>query len=491
MRKLLVILLLTTPFIGFGQACQYGSSTDASEICDYLRGNNFATYRNADIALDKILDVTGMSKRFVLKECSNISNCVATTYNGIRYILYDRDFMDAIATRTNSWSSTSILAHEIAHHVNGHTLGEEETTLSESRQMEIEADEYSGFVMFKLGASLSQAQEAIRVYGSDKDDSYSTHPARDKRLRAIAKGYNKAKSQGSNNDYSNTTLTAENYFYKAYNNESDWQYQIDNYTKCLRIDPDYASAYLYRGAAYQMLGNYNDALADYSRAIRIDPDDAAAYYNRGIIYMYFKRNYEDAIADFTRFIRLETETSLIVGAYGIRGIAYVELGNFEDALADYSRAIRIDPDDAAAYNNRGAAYQKLGNYNDALADYSRAIRIDPDDASAYSSRALVYSDMKNYEDAIADYTRAIRIDPDNLFSYLFRGLRYFKMKNYEDAIADYTRVIRLDPDFDFGFAYELRAKAKKEVGLPYCSDYKRACDLGSENFCELYDKQCR
>ena len=86
MKKLLLILLLTTPFIGFGQGCQYGSSTDASELCDFYRGNNFATYRNADIALDKILDVTGMSKRFVLKECNDISNCVATAYNSYRII---------------------------------------------------------------------------------------------------------------------------------------------------------------------------------------------------------------------------------------------------------------------------------------------------------------------------------------------------------------------------------------------------------------------
>tara|TARA_B110000444_G_scaffold173770_1_gene162514 strand:- start:120 stop:425 length:306 start_codon:yes stop_codon:yes gene_type:complete len=101
MKKLLLILL-SFPMIGFGQACQYGSSTDASSICNFYQGRSFTTYRNADIALDKILDVTGMSKRFVLKECNDISNCLATTYKGIRYILYDKDFMDAIATRTNS-----------------------------------------------------------------------------------------------------------------------------------------------------------------------------------------------------------------------------------------------------------------------------------------------------------------------------------------------------------------------------------------------------
>ena len=350
MKKLLLILLCL-PMIGFGQACQYGSSTDASEICDFYQSRSFATYRNADIALDKILDVTGMSKRFVLKECNDISNCLATTYKGIRYILYDRDFMDAIATRTNSWSSISILAHEIGHHVNGHTLGEKETTLSESRQMEIEADEYSGFILGKLGASLIQAQEAIRVYGSDKDDSYSTHPSRDKRLKAIEIGYNNAKGQSSNNDYStnSSTFTAEDYFYKAYNRKSDWQYQIDNYTKCLRIGTD---------------------------------KDVLAYYNRGV--------------------------------------AYSRLENYEDAIDDYTRAIRIDPYATTAYYNRG----------------------------------VVYTLLENYEDAIDDYTRAIRIDPDNISAYNNRGI------------------------------------VKEILGLPYCSDYRRACDLGDEECCEWYNNEC-
>jgi len=79
MRKAFLIFLLF-PLIGFGQSCQYGSSTDASELCNFYQGQSFATYKNADIALDKILNVTGMSKRFVLKECNNISNCMATSY---------------------------------------------------------------------------------------------------------------------------------------------------------------------------------------------------------------------------------------------------------------------------------------------------------------------------------------------------------------------------------------------------------------------------
>ena len=469
MKKLLLILLCL-PMIGFGQACQYGSSTDASSICNFYQSRNFATYRNADIALDKILDVTGMSKRFVLKECNDISNCLATTYKGIRYILYDRDFMDAIATRTNSWSSTSILAHEIGHHVNGHTLGEE-STLSESRQMEIEADEYSGFVMFKLGASLSQAQEAIRLISTNADDSYSTHPKLSKRLKAIERGYNKAKGQVSNNDYSNSTLTAEDYFYKAYTNESDYQYQIDNYTKCLSLDPNYgesdgAITYYNRGLAYDKLENYEDAISDYTRSIRIDPDYAAAYINRGA--------------------------------------AYDKLENYENAIADYTRALRINPDYALAYYNRGIGKENLGLPY--CSDYKRACDLGDEDGCEWyykqcqgtnNSSSLTaedyfdkaYNNESDWQYKIDNYTKCLRIDPDYTAAYINRGNAYYNLKNNEDAIADYTRAIRIDPDE--GLAYKNRGIAKEAAGLSYCSDYKSACDLGNEDGCEWYYKQCR
>ena len=355
MKKLL-LLLLSIPLIGSGQACQYGSSTDATKLCDFYKSRSFATYRNADIALDKILDVTGMSKRFVLKECNDISNCLATNFKGIRYILYDRDFMDAIATRTNSWSSTSILAHEVGHHVNGHTLGTEET-LAGSRQMELEADEYSGFIMYKLGASLDEAQEAISLISSNKNDSFSTHPSKDKRLRAIKIGYNKAKIQGSKNDYIVSNLTAEDYFYKSYNNQSDWQYQIDNYTNCLRIDPYYdAYAYYNRGVAYGNLEKNEDALSDYTRALRIDPSHFLSYYNRANIY-HNKGMYEEAINDLIQAIKINSDDA---DSYYNRGVAYGKLKKYKKAIKDYTRALIINPDLVKAYNNRGTAKYRIG-----------------------------------------------------------------------------------------------------------------------------------
>lgn len=206
MKKILFTLALLVSFSSFGQ--DDINSKDALKLCSVLQLNNFGTDSDAEKALDKILNVIGASKRFVLQPCSNIDNAVATAYKGIRYILYDREFMNSI-NYGNNWGNIFILAHEVGHHINGHTLdlvlytanAVESVSLSQSRQQELEADEFAGFVLAKLGGSLSAAKQSISSISSNRDDTYSTHPSRDKRLAAVNEGFNKAKTNQPNINY--------------------------------------------------------------------------------------------------------------------------------------------------------------------------------------------------------------------------------------------------------------------------------------------------
>ena len=52
---------------------------------------------------------------------------------------------------------------------------------------ELEADEFSGFVLRKMGASLTEAQAAMQTLGNIR--ATSTHPAKDDRLLSIAEGW--------------------------------------------------------------------------------------------------------------------------------------------------------------------------------------------------------------------------------------------------------------------------------------------------------------
>jgi hypothetical protein len=121
---------------------------------------NIATTVGARDVVREIIDVIGLKPRFELR-AANIENAAAVIYNGKRYILYNEDFLAAINNAVHTdWGGVSILAHEIGHHLNGHTL----TRAGSNPADELEADEFSGFVLRKMGASLAEAQAAFISY---------------------------------------------------------------------------------------------------------------------------------------------------------------------------------------------------------------------------------------------------------------------------------------------------------------------------------------
>lgn len=177
--------------------CNYIEGTRGAELCSRLQSDNFASKEHAERVVDMIVRPLGLRRNFTLVPCPNINNAAAVTYeDGVRYIVYDNAFMDSIDVSSNTnWASVSIVAHEVGHHLQGHTL--RRVSLEQRRENELEADEFSGSALFKMGASLYQAQAAIRNSPDVDDEETSTHPKKWRRLEAIKRGYENAKSQGA------------------------------------------------------------------------------------------------------------------------------------------------------------------------------------------------------------------------------------------------------------------------------------------------------
>lgn len=158
----------------------------------------FSSSQEADNIIERIVSNVGLKKNFQIN-AANVPNAAAVINGSTRYILYSQSFIGQVNSMTNSrWASISILAHEIGHHLNGHTL---ESTGSRP-SIELEADEFSGFVLAKMGASLAEAQLAMNTIASDNSGS-STHPVKSARLEAIAVGWYKAR-EGSNGGSNST-----------------------------------------------------------------------------------------------------------------------------------------------------------------------------------------------------------------------------------------------------------------------------------------------
>ncbi|WP_232325876.1 M48 family metalloprotease [Spirosoma montaniterrae] len=176
----------------------FGPAVPGTFICNYTgrpgTGNvvcNQTTPSNghAERVVDRILRPIGLMRNFKVVECSNTDNCFATVLKGQRFIVYDAAFMQNIEEQTETdWSAISIMAHEIGHHLQGHTID----GTGGQPQKEIEADKFSGFVLHQLGASLDESVVAVRALGNDH--ATTTHPAKFARMEAIRKGWLEAEA---------------------------------------------------------------------------------------------------------------------------------------------------------------------------------------------------------------------------------------------------------------------------------------------------------
>ena len=144
---------------------------------------SFSSSEQADEMVAQILSTVGLVPRFRIY-AANVPNAAAVIDGDERLIVYSEDWIQNSIAH-NRWAAVALLGHEIAHHLNGHTLeagGSRPPT-------ELEADKFAGFAVGKLGGNLQEAQwlfQQLPASGSD------THPPRGARLEAVAVGWRDA-----------------------------------------------------------------------------------------------------------------------------------------------------------------------------------------------------------------------------------------------------------------------------------------------------------
>lgn len=234
--------------------------------------------------------------------------------------------------------------------------------------------------------------------------------------------------------------TAQEWF-KRGDQADDAQEKIRCFSEAIRLQPDFAEAYAFRGHARES-EDVAGALEDMTRAIELEPGSANRYNSRGE-YLDHLGDYAGAIRDLDEAIRLDPGFAI---AYNNRGDAHRENGDSDAALQDFTRAIELAPDFFLFYLNRGNVFKDKREFQAALADCNQAIQLQPNFAGAYNSRGSAWRGMNNLDAAIADYTTAIQLDPGTAYYFYNRGLTYHQKGDSYRAALDYIETIRLQPD---------------------------------------------
>ena len=277
----------------------------------------------------------------------------------------------------------------------------------------------------------------------------------------------------------------------AYNSRGDAYYRLGNYEKsqqdssaAIRSNPKDADAYYDRAFSLYFVGEFNGAIIDYNQAIKLKPEFANAYYGRGLARYEIKEN-SKAIQDLTQAVAINPKFS---SAYFQRAIIHREMGEKFQAIKDFDRAIEINPKYTEAYYERGKTRYELKEKPAAKKDFSKVIELDAKYIEAYIARADIHTDLGYPKQAYEDYEKAIEMNPEDPKAYIHRGKYRFKMKDIEGAIENYNQAIKLDSTQTT--AYNNRANAHLKLGKlkQAMADYSTAIELNSEYALAYYNR---
>ena len=211
------------------------------------------------------------------------------------------------------------------------------------------------------------------------------------------------------------------------------------FEKAIELDPDYASAYVGLGRAYN--GEASGGCTEFItqalqqsenlalKALSIDESNADAYALLGFIYAYFER--------------------------------------YDRSIKNLNLAIQLNPNDASSLKNRGQALIWSGRVDDAIHSLETAFRFDPNQPSgAFMFLGIGYYLKDQYDKAIDVLEEGLSRYPDWPGNHIILAAAYAQSGRSGDAKREAQEVLRLDPFFaidNYGTVFRNQADRAKIV----------------------------
>ena len=160
------------------------------EVSPFASTSDFTVRQVWDV-VNEILSVSGLAPNFQVVETEEVGNAAAVIIEKERFLAFNPVWMARYKDDPNAkWQLYAVMAHEVGHHLQGHTL----TGLGSRPPTELEADEYAGFTLAALGASLD---EALSLWQTLDDEGSATHPPRHQRLDAVTRGWSRGSGRAA------------------------------------------------------------------------------------------------------------------------------------------------------------------------------------------------------------------------------------------------------------------------------------------------------
>lgn len=212
-------------------------------------------------------------------------------------------------------------------------------------------------------------------------------------------------------------LLARSYYVKY--TKQDIEYARSILNEALRIDPDYALAYVgladchcaeYMNCYDRSEGNIATALTWAERALTIAPRLPEAYRSLGRIMQI--------------------------------------TGKSDEARSHYLKAVTYKGDYFQAFRSLGWLAVDTYRYDEAITWVRKSLSIKSTDIETVLLKGLIHLDRKESKLAINDFTRCLELRPDYGRALSFMGMAYFQLGRIDQAISHLERALELGGDIN-------------------------------------------
>jgi DNA-binding winged helix-turn-helix (wHTH) protein/TolB-like protein/Tfp pilus assembly protein PilF len=197
--------------------------------------------------------------------------------------------------------------------------------------------------------------------------------------------------------------------------ESGLKKGLDYFRQAIKLDPNFAEAYVGVADSYATLGLYSvlppkqafsSAKDAALRALQMDDSLAEAHAAMGFIHFYYDWDKSAAATEFQRALSENPNDAM---AHSWYGESLAARGQYPDAIAEAERSLHNDPLSLIVGSNAGWTFSLAGRYDQSVETLKKAIEIDPEFPRTHFRLAEVYEAHGQYALAIPEFEKAVKL----------------------------------------------------------------------------------
>jgi TolB-like protein/class 3 adenylate cyclase/Flp pilus assembly protein TadD len=296
----------------------------------------------------------------------------------------------------------------------------------------------------RITAQLIRAEDGAHIwsqtYNRDLKDIFKVQ---DDIARTVAHALQAALRSGGRPDSppSNTqayNLLLEGDFFAKRWTKADIEKAIELYKEAIKLEPNYARAWVNLGDAYSVLGFFGLAKVAEAReavdhALRIDPDLPMAYAARGSILKYFDWDWLGAEAAYRRASELSPDDGWMDESLASIGWMF---GQIDKSIAAHRRRLERDPLSANSLWGLGLDLFMAGRYEEAAGAFRKVSELNSSYASAKAFLAMTLLFQGKKSEALT----AVEQEPDQSWRFITAPMVYWDLGRRRDSDAALSQL---------------------------------------------------